>query len=136
MQQEGACLIEVIGFENGPYPDFYDVRWAKCYRPDGSLGSEVIDGTGTYTLWMQDGTKAWELKLVNYQRTAHTKWYPSGQLHGHQEYKDGSVHGPLIVYYPSGAKKTEGDYDTGLPKGDWIRYNEDGSINSVEPDED
>lgn len=129
---EGECMNAFMYFPDGPYPDWYDVRWAKCYKPDGSLGSEVINGTGTYTLWMQDGTKYWKMKLVNYQRAAHTRWYPNGQLKVHQEYKDGSVHGPFIGYYPSGTKKTEGEYDAGWPKGDWIQYNEDGSIDSTE----
>ncbi len=132
LQQEGECLIEVMGFENGPYPDWHNLRWAKCYRPDGSLGSEVIDGTGIQTQWMPGGTKTWELELLNYQRTAHTMWYPNGQLHAHQAYVNGRVHGPFISYYPSGAKQTEGAYDAGRRVGTWIRYNEDGSVESSE----
>ena len=93
LQQEGECLIELMGFENGPYPDWHNLRWAKCYKPDGSLGSEIIDGTGTQMIWMQDGTKAWELELVNYQRAVHTMWYPNGQLHAHKAYMNGEVHG-------------------------------------------
>ncbi len=70
--------------------------------------------------------------MVNYQRAAHTKWYPNGQLHTHQAYVNGEVHGPFISYYPSGAKQTEGAYDAGWRVGTWIRYNEDGSVESSE----
>ena len=129
---EGECMNQFMYFADGPYPDWYDVRWAKCYKPDGSLGSEVIDGTGTQMIWLQDGTKIWELKLANYQRAAHTKWYPNGQLHVHQKYKDGRVHGSFIGYYPSGVKQIEGAYEAGERTGEWIRYNEDGAIDSTE----
>lgn len=132
LQQEGECLIEIMGFEDGPYPDWHDLRWAKCYKPDGSLGSEVIDGTGTQMIWAQDGTKIWELELVNYQRASHTMYYPNGQLHVHQEYKDGKVHGSSISYYPTGVKQTEGIFEAGEQTGNWIHYNEDGSVDSTD----
>ena len=132
LQQEGECRIKIMGFEYAPYPNWSDLDWAKCYRPDGSLGSEVVDGTGTQTQWMPDGTKVWELELVNHKRVAHTMWYPNGQLQQHQEYRDGQVHGPYVGYYPSGVKKTEGAYDAGQRVGTWIRYNEDGSVKSTE----
>ena len=125
-------MMEVMGFENGPFPDWHDLKWAKCYKPDGSLGSEVIDGTGTQMIWAQDGTKIWELELVNYQRASHTMYYPNGQLLVHQEYKDGKVHGSCISYYPTGVKQTEGTYEAGEQTGDWIHYNEDGSVKSTD----
>ncbi len=132
LQQEGKCRIEIMGLEYAPYPNWSDLEWAKCYRPDGSLGSKIVDGTGTQTQWMQDGTKVWELELVDYERVAHTRWYPNGQLRTHQAYVNGEVHGPFISYYPSGAKQTEGAYDAGRRVGTWIRYNEDGSVESTE----
>ena len=83
-------------------------------------------------IWAQDGTKIWELELVNYQRASHTMYYPNGQLLVHQEYKDGKVHGSYISYYPTGVKQTEGIYEAGEQTGDWIHYNEDGSVNSTD----
>lgn len=132
LQQEGACYVSPNGPEKEPFPNLHRLDWARCYKPDGTLASEVVDGTGTQTLWTPDGTKTWELKLEDGQRAELKMWYPSGQLGLEQPYRDGQKHGSFTAYHPNGNKKTEGAYRNGDRAGKWIRYNEDGTVKSTE----
>lgn len=132
LAEEGQCLVELYDYPPEPVPDQSDVLWTKCYKPDGTLCSEVKNGTGTQIYWNSDGVKTWELKLADFKRIRHSMWHPNGQLWGVQDYVDDLVDGPFISYYPSGAKKTEGAYSKGDRVGKWIRYNEDGSVSEIE----
>ena len=132
LAEQGQCMVELYDSPLQPVPDESDLLWSKCYRPDGTLCSEVKNGTGTQMYWTTEGVKIWELELANFKRVRHTMWYPNGQLLTTQPYTDGFVDGPFVSYYPSGAKKNEGAYSKGDRAGKWIRYNEDGSISKIE----
>lgn len=128
IREEGECLVEVMGGYNRPCPERETVKWGKYYKPDGTLGSEVKEGTGLQTYWTLKGVKFWELELKDSKRVLLSMWFPNGQLHETLEYVDG----PFISYYPSGKKQTVGAYSKGKPSGKWIRYYEDGSIKEIE----
>ena len=132
LREEGECFVELSGFYNRPCPEISDVRIGKYFKPDGTLGSEVRDGSGVQTYWTDDGVKIWELETRDFKRVRHSIWYPNGQVADTQKYCDGNVDGEFIGYYPSGAKKIEGAYSLGDRVGSWTRYNEDGSIKAVE----
>lgn len=130
LAEEGQCLVEYYDSPE-PVPDYHNLLWSKCYKPNGSLCSEVKNGTGTQIYWSPDGVKTWELELADFKRTRHSMWHPNGQLWNVQDYINGLMDGPIVSYYPSGAKKTEGAYSKGDLVGKWTRYNEDGSINEM-----
>ncbi len=132
LREEGECFVEPLGFYNQPCPDISNVRTGKCYKPDGTLGSEIKNGSGVQIYWTDEGVKTWELEVRDFKRVRHSMWYPNGQLLDMQKYRDGRVDGPFVTYYSSGAKNTEGAYSLGDRVGKWVRYNEDGSIKAVE----
>ncbi len=132
LHEESKCLVELLGPYNHPCPDIHNVQFGRYYKPDGTLGSEVKNGTGVQTYWTLDGTKIWELELHDFKRVRHSRWHSNGQLLQTQAYVDGKVHGPFVTYYSSGAKKTEGADFQGDRSGKWIRYNEDGTVKKVE----
>lgn len=133
LREEGECFVDVNeGTWNEPAPDSSDVRWGKYYRPDGTLGSEVVGGHGTQTLWNVDGSKRWELVLQNGQRVQHSIWYENGQLREIQNYREGTVDGEFTSYYPSGVVRIQGAYDRGERAGVWTRFDEDGEVVSIE----
>ena len=130
LAEEGECMVELYN-AGEPTPDESDVLWSKCYKPDGTLGSDVKNGTGTQIHWNTQCVKISELELADFKRIRHTMWYPDGQLMVRLNYVDGSVDGPYVSYYPSGAKKSEGMHSQGQPVGKWTWYNEDGSISEI-----
>ena len=132
LAEEGQCLVKLYNYPPEPVPNESDVLWSKCYKPDGSLCSEVKNGTGTQIYWSPDGVKTWELELADFKRVHLSMWHKNGQLWNSQNYIDGLVDGPFVVYYPSGIKRTEGAYSKGDRVGKWTRYNEDGSIGTIE----
>ena len=132
LREEGECLVELMGAHHQPFPDPNDVKWSKCYRPDGSLGSEVVDGTGTQTLWMPDGVKIGELQLRDYQRVKMTTWYPNGELQMIIPYVDGKRDGPYVAYDAQGRKESQGAYRADERVGKWTQYHPDGSVKSIE----
>ncbi|MCK4872700.1 MAG: hypothetical protein KAS72_08250 [Phycisphaerales bacterium] len=132
LSEEGACLVEVMGLEDAPYPDRHDLQWSRSYRPDGTQASEVVDGTGVQTIWTPGGIKTWELELRNYQRAKLSWWYPNGQLLTVQTFDNGKRHGSFVSYHDNGQKKLEGAYDHDARIGTWTRYGRDGSVESVE----
>jgi len=136
IREEGQCRVEVMGAHEQPFPDESDVRNSKCYLPDGTLGSEVTNGTGTQTHWTSKGVKIWELVLKDYVRQQHTIWFPDGQLRVTRNYREGRVHGPFKSYYQDGSVSTAGSYSFGERTGTWTRYRADGTRDSIETYED
>ena len=133
VREVGTCMVEMVN--SGPVmpsPDFHHVDSSQCYRPDGTLGSEVIDGTGIQTVWSPGGIKLWELHLENHVRTLRRSWHDNGQLQTEQRYEQGGVHGPFTHYYPDGQVQMTGEYDRGERVGVWTRYFEDGTVMSVD----
>jgi hypothetical protein len=131
-REEGECLVEINGGAEDPSPDSSNVRWGKYYKPDGTLASEVANGTGMQTLWYPDGTKRWELVLLDYTRVRHSVWYDNGQLRQTQNYENGAVDGEFETFHKNGAVKLRGAYTNGNRIGIWARFDEKGNDEPVE----
>ena len=132
LREEGKCLVELTGFEDYPLADRHTVEWGKYYKPDGSLGSEIKDGTGVQVYWNLKGARTWELELKSFKRVRLAYHAPDGQLLIQEAYKEGVLHGRSVWFYSSGAKKMEGIYSMGERTGKWTYYNEGGSVQKVE----
>ncbi len=132
LREEGECYVEVMGLPPQPFPDPHNLHSARCYRPDGSLFSEVINGTGVQTICTPEGVKTWELELKDFQRVRLTMWHPNGRLQQELQYVSGKPHGLFVTYDAEGRKTTEGAYKTGERTGTWTRYDPDGSVVSLE----
>lgn len=131
-REVGECFVEINGGDLDPAPDSNDVKSGKYYKPDGTLGSEVADGTGTQTLWYLDGKKRWELVLHDYKRVQHSVWYENGQLRQTQHYLNDAVDGEFESYHENGAVSLRGAYAEGIRVGVWTRFDENGDVESVE----
>ncbi|MEM7032886.1 MAG: hypothetical protein AAF629_25275 [Chloroflexota bacterium] len=46
------------------------------------------------------------------------------------EYKNDKKHGPWIMYYANGNKRSEGTYDEGIKVGEWRLYHKNGTLSS------
>ena len=136
IREEGECLVELMGFHDQPFPDTRAVRTSKCYLPDGSLASEVNNGTGIQTYWTPSGVKIWELTLKESIPERLTRWYPNGQLIQKQEYVKGKRHGPANAYYQNGDIRFVGSHNFGKRNGRWEHYQADGKLEYVEVYED
>lgn len=133
IRETGTCMVEMVNSEPVmPSPDFHHVDSSQCYRPDGTLGSNVINGTGIQTVWTSGGTKIWELHLENHARTFRRSWYENGQLQTEQRYEQGAVHGPFTMYYENGQVQMTGEYNLGERVGVWKQYEPDGTLWSEE----
>jgi hypothetical protein len=86
LREEGEIKVTYRGLPPEPQPDNSDVKWANYYRPDGSLGGQVRDGTGEQILWYPDGKLRWKLVVKNFQRVSHEHWAPDGTLISRQSY--------------------------------------------------
>ena len=60
---------------------------AAIFRPDGTLGSMVQNGSGVQTYWYPDGMIRWRLELKDYKRVRHQMWNLSGKLISEQTYR-------------------------------------------------
>ena len=132
LREVGQCLVERMGIDGHPYPDPHDLKWSRCYRPDGSLASEVIDGSGTQTIFFPDGTLSWKLELSGDQRVSLSMLHPNGQLRTEGRYVADKRHGPFTSYDESGRKTMQGAYADGVRVGTWTWYNADGSIQKTQ----
>jgi hypothetical protein len=130
LREEGEGLTEYSYIE--PIPNTYKVRWGKYYHTDGTLGSEIVNGSGTQTYWIPDGTKVWELVLLDQVPVRVSEWYQNGEVAIVEQYKNGLRHGAFTSFWPDGRKKVEGAYNMGSRDGKWIRYDCNGKIASVE----
>ncbi len=127
---EGECLI---AFSPQGHPSQLDLMcgpWVKYYKPDGTLGSQAVDGTGLHVWWTQNGEKTAQIETAQGKQLYVTRWYPSGQLRVHLPFVDGMFHGEAKQYWPNGRVKSVVAYEHGRPVGTSISYKEDGSIES------
>lgn len=129
LAEQGQCMVTQYSYE--PIPDDSDLLWSKCYKPDGTLDSEVKNGTGIKIIRDANGVKKWELQLADFAPARRTAWHSNGQLREIVTYYKGEKQGPYTSYYPSGKKKTQGQYSKGQETGTWTWYNEDGTINKT-----
>ena len=89
LKEEGEISVGLWGYYDKPLPDRHMVRNGKYYRPDGTLGSTVSQGTGTQMLWYPNGQLRWELELVNGERVQLKTFKEDGRLRQHIKYVDG-----------------------------------------------
>lgn len=132
IRAQGECFVKLLGAHYRPAPDIENVKSGRYFKPDGTLSSEVKNGTGLQTYWLNDGVKVWEVEVSDFKRVRHSRWYRNGQLQQTLDYVQGALEGPLVSYYPSGERKTEGAYSGGERVGRWVRYNRDGTIKGTE----
>ena len=130
-REEGECFVEMNGSLIEPVPDLHNVRSAKYYKPDGTLGSEVTDGTGTQTYWYPDGIKRWELVLDDYKRSELKTWYANGQLQKTKQFVDAKAHGEVKSFHENGQLKVQGEFANGKNVGVWIFYDESGKVTNT-----
>lgn len=129
LREEGECIIEPNSFDI--YPDRTDLLWGQYYDPKGNLISSVVDKTGKQILCYPNGKFAWELDLLNGDRTLVRMWHPNGQMTLESRWEPGEDHGTSVGYYPNGQMEYRGKYSkSGHSVGVWTRYNEDGSLDS------
>ncbi len=131
VRERGECLVDTDFQGLELYPDDHNVLWCKCYKPDGTVGSEVKDGTGVQTRWSTDGQKRLELCLKDCRWERYRVWYPNGQLLVDQSCLNGELDGIHRGFHPNGKTKFEGEFDQGTPIGTWRHYNADGSLRKV-----
>lgn len=131
-REVGTCMVWVLEVDTTmPYPDFSDVEESRCYKPDGTLGSEVRDGTGVQTIWNPDGTKVSEQHLEKHVRTLQRNWHDNGQLSVELRYEEGSVHGPFTSFHPNGQVHMTGEHRLGFRVGVWTTYAPDGTVTEI-----
>lgn len=80
LREEGEIDVSLTGLPKVPFPDQHKVKWGNYYRPDGSLGSTVRDGTGEQMIWYPNGQLRWKLVLKNYERVSLEMWSEQGKL--------------------------------------------------------
>jgi hypothetical protein len=133
LREEGESLVRYTTPGSG-LPDLpinCNIRWGKYYLPDGTLGSEIVDGSGTQTYWVPSGTKIMEVVLQKETPVRVSGWYRNGQPWIIERYKNGRYHGLYESFYENGQKKREGVYDMSERVGKWVSYDRDGKIESV-----
>ncbi len=86
LREEGAIKVTFRCLPPEPQPDNGDVEWANYYRPDGTLGAQIRDGTGEQIFWYPDGTVRWKLVVKNFQPVSHEMWGPDGKLISRKDY--------------------------------------------------
>lgn len=86
LREEGECRVKFLGLPIQPSPDNHDIRNGRFYKPDGSLGSVVRDGSGVQIYWYPDGRIRWRLELKNYNRVLSQMWDREGKLRHDQTY--------------------------------------------------
>ncbi len=82
LREEGEIHVFANGIEKELTPDRHVVRWGRYYKPDGSLGSEIKDGTGDQILWFLNGQICWHMKQVDGKRVSDQMWQPDGTTNG------------------------------------------------------
>jgi len=127
--QVGQCYMDLTGGDMKiPMPDDTNIISATCYRPDGSVAGEVINGTGIHTYWYPDGQISNENTCRDGVWIQRKFWFQNGQLASIHNYLDGSC----TQYDKQGNKKAVGKYVNGYKTGAWTYYNPDGSVRKVE----
>lgn len=88
IRHEGKCLVEYDELGR-PTPEFHRVISERCYTPDGKLGSEVKDGTGTQSYWTLQGQLVWRLDLEDGRRKSLETWNRDGAHRRSYRHVDG-----------------------------------------------
>lgn len=72
----------------------------KFYRPDATLSSEVIQGTGVVTTHLANGHTLQEITLKNGKELRRRSFYKNGKLFQDAQYNGKTLH--CINYFPEG----------------------------------
>jgi hypothetical protein len=80
LSQEGEINVPFGDNPPEPQPDHSDVKWGKYYKPDGTLSSEIQNGTGEQILWFPNGNIRWKMVLKDYKRVKVEMWAEDGKL--------------------------------------------------------
>ena len=98
-------------------------------------GISYVDGkkfSGKCNVLWQDSI-LW--KTSTYKRgkkIAETSYYiPEGTIEYVGSEKDGKIHGDFTSYYRNGVVSIKGKLDNGLYIGEWLYYDDDGSLNKT-----
>jgi len=67
-------------------------------------------------------------KILTQKTDTFKYYYPNGKLSSTAVYKNDVLHGNLKSYYVTGNISKSANYNMNVPAGEWIWYNEDGSI--------
>ncbi|MBN4074183.1 hypothetical protein JYT61_01330 [bacterium AH-315-E10] len=78
LKAEGMCYVQWSGDQIIYYNSW--LKWAKYYKPDGSLNCEVIEGSGIQRYWHPNGQLLWELTLQKNKRIKLKVWSKEGKL--------------------------------------------------------
>jgi hypothetical protein len=77
VREEGTCEVEWTT-QCIPMPNANRTHFGRYYQPNGTLASEIRDGTGVQTYWNDEGVKLWELELDSLRRIRVTMWDMNG----------------------------------------------------------
>ncbi len=86
LREVGEIHVEYSNYPPEPHPDEHNVKWGNYYRPDGTIGAQIRDGTGEQVLWYPDGKLRWKLVLRDYKRVMDELWAEDGTLIGRKHY--------------------------------------------------
>jgi hypothetical protein len=78
IRMKGTCRIDGVGPHQ--HPLFDDVDDAVFYRPDGSIASTIVDGTGWWKTFHASGQQAFEVEYRNHEKVSMTYWSDDGSL--------------------------------------------------------
>ena len=88
--------------------------------------------TGIWTTYFVNGQKSHEIHYKDGSYSGEfVAFYPNGSKCCVQHYNHHIAEGDDTGFFPSGRIMYQGQYRTNVHVGAWIRYNEDGSTNSI-----
>ena len=99
------------------------------YSAEGA--HEIVDGQGDYMSFYEGTTATFEEGSINngLKEGPWITYYPdSNGVSQVSDYKQGKLHGKVVVYYENGMVYTEGNYENGLKEGEWIWNYESGEL--------
>jgi hypothetical protein len=125
----------------------------QYFKPDGTLGAEIIGGNGVFRDWFDDGRPAEETPYKDglpegMERRWHENgqlaeetpyaagkahgaartWYDDGTLESVSTYRDDLLDGPYEEFYPGGVRHIQGQYAADLAVGTWTWHTEAGEV--------
>ena len=88
--------------------------------------------SGTCNIFYKDSI-LWKTRTYKRgKQTAETSYYiPEGTLEYVGSERDGRIHGDFISYYRNGEISIKGKLNKGLYIGEWLYYDDDGSLNKT-----
>ncbi|MHC4982351.1 MAG: toxin-antitoxin system YwqK family antitoxin [Planctomycetota bacterium] len=86
----------------------------KYYKPDGSLGAEIVNGEGFFRKWHDNGNSACEIAFFEGQRHGECSWYHEGsELAARGAFRRGKKHGVWISYLWDGTQLARSRFEDG-----------------------